>query len=338
IVGKSGATLTATDDQVRYKNYLADCIAGKTVHGQHIRHVTKRGIVRKAQVSLHLLTDAKNESSGVVIVAKHRSDREKSGRALDHVTRNFMEIEDPVIIENMEGEVTAMNTAAVALYGWNKGDLVGKPAKSLIPADQHRQADELMAKCQAGELVKQVESTRWSRSGQFIPVQLTMFQVLNSEELPSEVVSITRPVSQASLGVTGAGPLDYNMIYNSSIDPIIIEDLSGDIIELNDAAEDLLGWKRVDLKGRPLKMTIPADQHKLHDKIILLCQNDVPIKKVESKCWSKEGQVFSVDVSLVLLKDSEGEPFAIINTFQDNTAFKKLQRKKRQLESQMGQA
>ena len=319
IAGKSGTTMFLPEDQKKFNTGFTDCLAGKTIRDRSVQQVTKQGIIRKAQISLFLLTDARNVSNGVVVIAKHSSDREQADRALNQLSRNFLEIDDPVIVENMAGKVTALNPAAASLYGWHKSDLMGKPAKSLIPIEQQKQADELMKKCQAGETVNRVESKRWTKSGKFIPVKLTMFQILNAEEVPSEIVSISRPVETSSAPAIKPGSLDFTGLFEASPMPIIIEDLAGKVMELNQTAEELLGWKQLDLKGKPLKMTIPADQHRQHDKLILLSQNDVPIQQVESKRWSRSGQVFKVSISLVLLRDGEGQPTAIANIFQDQT-------------------
>ena len=112
--------------------------------------------------------------------------------------------------------------------------------------------------------------------------------------------------------------------------------LAGEVITMNLAAEKALGWKRQDLKGKPIKTIIPVDQHKQHEKITLLCQNNVPILKMESKRWTRTGQVFPVAVSLVLLKDADGNPTSIANITWDISEIKNLELKQRNLKKQLG--
>ena len=150
-----------------------------------------------------------------------------------------------------------------------------------------------------------------------------MFLLLNTNEEPEHIVTIAKPMD--GVGILPGRGLDLNMdtLYQEAIDPIIIEDMSGNVISMNKAAESLLGWKTREIMGKPMRNIIPADKHKLHEKILLLIQNEVPIKRVESKLWSKRGEVYPVAVSLVLLKDEAGESKAIASFHQNLSLLKK---------------
>ncbi|MEA3287861.1 MAG: PAS domain S-box protein [Candidatus Marinimicrobia bacterium] len=336
ITGKPGSTFIVKDDQTAYEAALTDCLGDGLAQSLSIRSTTRQSIIREVELSFHLLTNVREEPAGVAIMEHEKSRNEQSSRVYSHLLNSYLKLPDAVILENMSGEIVDFNTAAATLYGWEKSALIGKLALSLVPEDQQAQANELLEKCKAGEVVQNVESRRWSKSGKHFRTQITMFQIMDSEEIPSRVVTISRQIASSHEG-TGTNKLfETEMLFQESIDPIIIEDLTGKVIQINQAAEALFGWERADLQGKPIKVVIPAGNHKQHDKIILLCHNKILIQKVESECWSKEGKVFPVLVSLILLRDADGEPIAIANTFQDNTAFKKLQHLKQKLEAQQG--
>ena len=336
MIGKSGTTLVSVEDLKKYLLSIADCIAGKTVPSYDLKRVTKSGDIHNAHISLHLLTNVKNDSTGIAVVAKHFSDREKANRTHEMLLKNILDIRDPVIIEDMAGEIVDLNAAAVALYGWKKSDLIGKKGSTVIPVDKQKQASELVQLCKSGQPVKNVDGVHWSKSGTFVPVQTSMFQVFDSDENPQNIVSIVVPMDASQSSVTAAGKTNTNMLFEQNVDPIIVEDLSGNVMDMNEAAKKLLGWKKSELSGKPIKTIIPQDQQKQHEKILLLCQNNVPIIKVESKVWSKTGTVTLVSVSLVILKDSEDRITGIANIFQDITAQVKMRQQKQNLERQLG--
>ncbi len=337
IIGKSDTILVAVEDQKKYLVSVADCVAGKKVRNQDIRRVTKQGLVHNAMISMHLLADAKDQSNAIAIVAKHSSERDKASRSHDAMLKHFLEIEDAVIVANMFGEIVDLNAAAVAQYGWKKNDLVGKKYKAVLPVDQQKQADELIEQCKTGKVVKNIEIIHWSKSGVIMPVLVTMFQVLDSEEIPTNIVTISRNLDTAKGVATGISVIDMEMLFMHHVDSIVVEDLSGNVMTMNLAAEKMLGWKLKDLKGKPIKTVIPADQHKQHEKILLLGQNNVPILKMESKRWNKTGRVFPVAVSLIVLKDDEGKPTSIANITWDISDVKELELKQRALKQQLGQ-
>ncbi len=335
VVGKSGTTLVAVENLKKYLLSFADCIAGKKVPSYDIKRLTKNGDIHNAHVSLHLLTNVKNESIGVAVVAKHFSDREKANRTHEMLLKNILDIRDPVIVEDMTGEIVDLNTAAVELYGWKKTELIGKKGTTIIPANQQKQAGELTQKCKTGEKISNVESRHWSKSGTFLPTQVSMFLVYDSDEVPQNIVTISVPMDPALTSKSG-DQANTAILFHDNVDPIVIEDLSGNVVDLNKAAQKILGWKKSELKGKPIKTIIPQDQQKQHEKILLLSQNNVPIVKVESKVWSKTGEVTLVSVSLVVLKDSEGQTTSVANIFQDITEMVKLRAQKQQLERKLG--
>ncbi len=336
IVGKPATTMVVPQEQKKYENLLADCILRKTVHNQNVSCITKQGVTLKTQISLHILTDAKNQPSGIAHISKLVSDREKAIQSSKQLIKNFMEIDDPVIVEDMSGEVIDLNNAAASIFGWKKSDFIGKLAHTVIPADQQKQASDLIQRCKAGEVIKNVESKRWTKSGSFFPVELTMFQITDPGGIPNKIVTISKNPDSAGRVKASSSEIDTELLYSESADPIVIEDLSGNVVEMNKAAEKLFGWRRIDLKGKQIKTIIPADQHKHHEKILLLCQNGVPIKKMESKRWSKTGQVYPVAVSLILLKNVEGDPTGIANVTPDLTDQLTLQSQVQRLKQQLG--
>lgn len=335
LTGKPGNLLVHEDDHKKLDSSLADCLSGKQVTDKKMLCVTKLGANCKVHFSMHQLNDVKDKINGIAIVANQVTDKQKVDRVLHQLLKHFMKIEDPVIVENLAGEVTNINAAASDLYGWKKNDIVGKLAKSVIPADQQKQTVELIQKVKSGGVVKNVESVRWSKTGVFYPVHLTMFLIHDADEIPQGIVTISKHLESAASSSVG-GSFDMELLFRENCNPIVVEDMSGNVIDMNTVAEQMFGWKKSDLKGKPIKTIIPADQHKQHEKILLLSQNNVPINNVESKRWSKTGKVYFVSVSLLLLKDGDGNPTAVVNFTTDTTDLVNLRGEKQRLEKQLG--
>ena len=318
--GKDGSILVHPEDHDKYQAAFLTCLEGRDNKNIEIRCVTRQELVRLSELSFNMLKDARNQPYAVVIIETLKTDSERAERAYDHLLESMLEIPDPVIIENMSGEVVNMNLAATKLFGWKKVDLQGKFAKLLIPSDQQAQNEELVIQCKRGEVVRDVSSIRWSKRGNYYDVTLTMFMIFNTREEPHLLITIAKPVGIA-MAPGEQSTINMDLLFEDAIDPIIIEDLSGNVIKLNKAAEALLGWKTRELFGRPMSTVIPADKRKLHEKLLLLIQNKVPIQRVASSLWSKRGKVFPVAVSLVMLKDSQGQPAAIASINQDLDLF-----------------
>ena len=336
IVGNSGTVLVALEDQKKYLMSIADCISGKSVRDVPVRRLTKRGEIHGANISINLISNVKDESIGIVVVSKYKSDQEKASRSHELHLKNMLDIRDPVVIADMAGEIVDLNSAAVELYGWKKADLVGKKVTTVIPADNQKQAGLLVQNCKNGEAVKNAKIIHWSKSGQIIPVQVSMFLVHDSDERPQNIVNICIPLEADLSQGSFSGAIDTSGLFRDYVDAVVIEDMSGKVVDLNQAAKTMLGWRKSEIVGKPIKNIIPQDQQKQHEKILLLLQNDVPIVRVESKRWSKTGQVYPVAVSLVMLKDGDGSPGAVANIIQDISELIKIREQKQRLERQVG--
>ena len=74
-----------------------------------------------------------------------------------HLSRVFRDAADPILIEDLDGNVTDMNEEAVRAYGWTREELIGKPIKTIVPPERHGQADQLLHECRAGKAVRNIE-------------------------------------------------------------------------------------------------------------------------------------------------------------------------------------
>ena len=68
----------------------------------------------------------------------------------DPYERVFMDSIDPILIEDLDGNVLDMNKQAERTYGWARNALIGKPIKTIVPSERHVQADELLVRCKSG--------------------------------------------------------------------------------------------------------------------------------------------------------------------------------------------
>jgi PAS domain S-box-containing protein len=102
---------------------------------------------------------------------------------------------DPILLEDLEGRVISANPAAVRVYGWSEDDLRGKSIKRIVPADRHRQADDLLTRCKGGEAVVDVEGVRCKRDGTRIDSLLTLSLLRDGEGKPFAIVSVAKGIT-----------------------------------------------------------------------------------------------------------------------------------------------
>lgn len=86
------------------------------------------------------------------------------------MSKVFADSSDPIIIEDLAGNIINMNDEAERVYGWTREELLGRPINTIIPAEHHRGADELWSRVKQGEQVRNVERLRHNKSGNVFPI------------------------------------------------------------------------------------------------------------------------------------------------------------------------
>ncbi|GIW79000.1 MAG: hypothetical protein KatS3mg105_0807 [Gemmatales bacterium] len=116
-------------------------------------------------------------------------------------------------------------------------------------------------------------------------------------------------------------------VFEDAADPIIIEDLAGRIIDVNEEAVRAYGWEREELIGREISMLIPPAYHAHAEKLRKRCLQNEHVRNVEGVRRDKKNHTHPVLETLSLLSDEDGKPSAIASIAKDITKQKKAELK-----------
>ncbi len=114
-------------------------------------------------------------------------------------------------------------------------------------------------------------------------------------------------------------------VFMDGADPIIIEDLSGTIIEVNAEAERVYQWSRDELIGQNIAVLVPSEKEKQAKSYRRRCKNAEHVRNVESVRRDKNGKTHPVLLTFSLLNDESGVPIGIATISKDITQQKKAE-------------
>ncbi|MDE5416484.1 membrane-associated sensor domain-containing protein [Labilibaculum sp. DW002] len=100
-------------------------------------------------------------------------------------------------------------------------------------------------------------------------------------------------------------------VFLDGTNPSFIEDLNGNILEMNDEAVNVYGFSRTELVDKSIKLLVPDGLHKKMDELIELCLEGKLVRDVECLRKNKDGKEIPVLITLSLLTDEENNPFGI---------------------------
>jgi len=248
---------------------------------------------------------------------------EHTNLSFEMMSKVFMDSADPILIEDLHGHVIEMNHEAEKSYGWSREKLLGQPIKTIVPPERHAQADELLARCKAGEEVRNIEGLRWTRDGKIIPILLTLSLLKERDGQPLAIATIAKDISSIKKAENDLQQM--SKVFMDSVDPILIEDLDGNVIDLNRAAEETYGWSRGQLLGRPIKTIVPPERHAQADELLARCKAGEEVRNIEGLRWSRDGTIIPVLLTLSLLKDRNGEATSIATIAKDISDLKEAE-------------
>jgi two-component system CheB/CheR fusion protein len=105
-------------------------------------------------------------------------------------------------------------------------------------------------------------------------------------------------------------------VFTDGLDPIVIIDLQGRIVDLKNEVVRNYGWTRDDLLGQPVAKMVPRTDHRLLEERLEQCRKGETVRSVESRRVDKSGREHKGLLTLSLLTDELGAPEAIALTIQ----------------------
>jgi PAS domain S-box-containing protein len=123
--------------------------------------------------------------------------------------------------------------------------------------------------------------------------------------------------------------LQLSRVFRDAADPIIIEDLSGTIIEMNREAEQSYGWSRGELIGRSIKVLLHPERYQLALQLRQQCLNGQEVRNWEGYRVDKYGRVFPTLMTAFPLMNEDGRIEFVATITKDISMLKKLEQELR---------
>jgi PAS domain S-box-containing protein len=124
----------------------------------------------------------------------------------------------------------------------------------------------------------------------------------------------------------------WSRVFMDSTDPIVIEDSSGHIIDLNEAAESAYCWKRSDLIGKHIKTLIPQESYSLADELRKRCRNGQTVRNWEGMRQDQFGRTYPVLLTAFQMANEFGEPSSLATIAKDISELKEAELRLRRSE------
>jgi PAS domain S-box-containing protein len=154
-------------------------------------------------------------------------------------------------------------------------------------------------------------------------IQLEKMVKARTVDLEDAVAKLEKEIAERRSAQTQLHQL--SRVFRDAADSIIIEDLSGTIIEMNREAERSYGWGRDELIGTSIKNLLLPDRYQLALQLRQQCLNGEEVRNWEGYRIDKYGRVFPTLMTAFPLMDENGRIEFVATITKDISILKNLE-------------
>ncbi|HEY7220222.1 MAG TPA: PAS domain S-box protein, partial [Candidatus Binatia bacterium] len=247
---------------------------------------------------------------------------------------------DALIALNLDGAILYWSAGAESIYGYTKEEAIGMRLDDLVvPADSTDRGEQIIREAiDSGVAVR--ETLRHKKDGSAIYVNVTAKAVRGQNGAVEFLAENHKDVTQ--LKILNHGKMleaRYSGLLESVPDAIVVVNNTGRIVLVTGQAEELFGYSRHELLGKPVEELLPERYRDVHVAHRMRYFSELKTRAMgaglELFASRKDGAEIPVEISLSPLRTTEGA-FAM-TAIRDISERKKLQEELRKTNEELQQ-
>jgi PAS domain S-box-containing protein len=228
---------------------------------------------------------------------------------------------DPVFVSDLEGKILQANDAASELLGFRPDELVEQSLSRFISAEEKREFTAALREVVERGVTRNARLNPRSASGEVIPTTLNASALRDPEQGVIGVIGILRDMRELDKARAYAESLIKN-----APDPVFVSDLEGKILQANDAASELLGFRPAELVEQSLSRFIsPAEAREFTAALREVVERGVT-RNARLNPRSASGEVIPTTLNASALRDQDGNVIGAIGILRDMREYLKVVR------------
>jgi len=244
--------------------------------------------------------------------------------------------QDAILVRDLEHRIIYWNKSAARLYGFTEEEVIGKNTNELLHKEESPVPTEARKRViEEGEWAGELQQV--TKEGKEIIVESRWTLVHDSEGRPKSILVINTDVTEKKklLGDIEERKKVEDVLRMFAIaleeapDGVRIVDPNGYIIYSNKATEEILGFSPEELKGKHADELNVAPE--FASRVIIPSIKETGRWAGEVMQTRKDGKEILIWLNTSMVKDSKGEPIAIVGIIRDMTELKEKENLEKQL-------
>jgi PAS domain S-box-containing protein len=219
---------------------------------------------------------------------------------------------DAMVVVNQSGEIVLLNVQAEKQFGYRREELLGQKVKNIIPegfaerliADGTRTAAEAMAQ----QIGTGIELFGRRKDGNEFPIEIMLRPLENADGIL--VTAAIRDITerkQAEETLRQSEESNRLIVSNTKDYAIMMLDLGGNVVNWNEGAERIKGYRAEEIIGQHFSCFFPAEDIS-NGKPALQLEEAARVGRFEDEDWRirKDGSRFFASVVITALREETG--------------------------------
>lgn len=293
------------------------------------------------EVSSSILTDKDGVPKAMMAIGRDISERKRFEKAIKESEEQYrMLIEtspDSITLSDMDGRMVMANQAAIDMRGYSsEEELLRKNMMELIaPQDIEKAKKGIKETLEKGR-VKNIEYTLLKKDGTSFFADICVSIIKDAEGNPNLFMAVVRDISERKKmeKALAAEKERLSVTLRSIAESVISVDIKGNVVFMNEVAEQLTGWTQAGAIGKPLCDVLNVVDSKNKPIACHEIVNDV-IKKGDISCTitidegiliAKDETEKIIDQSCAPIRDKDNNILGVVIILRDITDKQKLEK------------
>src|SRR5881396_1081208 len=228
---------------------------------------------------------------------------------------------DPVFVSDLQGKILLANEAVSELLGLRKDEVLEQSLSRFVSRDEARELMGALHEVVERGVTRNVRLNPRSASGEVIATSLNASALREPSGEVIGVIGILRDMR----ALDKARAYAESLIKNAP-DPVFVSDLHGKLLQANDAAYSLLGFRTAEVVEQSLSRFISVDE----TREFMAALREVVARGVTRNARltprSASGEVIPTTLNASALRDPDGTVIGAIGILRDMRAYEMVVR------------
>ncbi|HLJ04101.1 MAG TPA: PAS domain S-box protein [Solirubrobacteraceae bacterium] len=198
------------------------------------------------------LSQAQLDGAPVVVATLREAGDPESSEALQRLAAVVRSSPDAILTKDLNGTITSWNQGAEHIYGYTAAEIIGRPVSMLMDSDRHAENDRILERIRRGEVIEHFETVRVRKDGRALDVSISVSPVRDARGEIVGAATVGRDITERR-----RAEQRFRSLLESAPDAVVVIGPDGCIALVNRQTEELFGYTREELIGRPPGMLIP---------------------------------------------------------------------------------